>query len=296
MRRQAIRLRLTGPIALDHEEFDSVQAGGITAGIISLCLVTILLIVGLRSVWLVLATVATLLIGLIWTAAFAMLAVGHLNIISVAFAVLFVGLGVDFGIHFALRAQEACAGGNDKTAGLRDAARGVAGALALSALCAAAGFFAFLPTNYKGLAELGLIAGTGMFFALLANLTLLPALLRLLPIARPPATGRGRPRGNPIDWLVRNYSGVILAIASVLAAAGLLAAAFARFDFNPLNLKDPEQPLGRDAARARARSDEFPLYHRHSGPEPGGRQGDRIGALRQTGGRPGLVAGKSRAD
>ena len=235
------RLRLTGPIALDHEEFDIVEAGGITAGLISICLVTILLIVGLRSVWLVLATVTTLLAGLIWTAAFAMLAVGHLNIISVAFAVLFVGLGVDFGIHFALRAQEACAGDRDKSAGVLDAARGVAGALALSALCAAAGFFAFLPTNYKGLAELGLIAGTGMFFALVANLTLLPALLSLLPMARP-VRKSGRPRGNPIDWLVRNHSGPILAVASLLAAAGLLAASFAKFDFNPLNLKDPDSP------------------------------------------------------
>ena len=83
-----MRLRLTGPAALEHEDFDSVEVGGATAGIISFCAVSILLILGLRSVSLVVATILTLVAGLTWTAAFAMWSIGHLNIISVAFAVL----------------------------------------------------------------------------------------------------------------------------------------------------------------------------------------------------------------
>ena len=237
---QDLRMRLTGPAALDHEEFDSVEVGASAAGLISLCAVSILLILGLRSVSLVCATILTLLVGLTWTAAFAMLAIGHLNIISVAFAVLFVGLGVDFGIHFTLRASEAAGEDPAKAQALQRAAGGVGGALALSALCAAAGFFAFLPTDYKGLAELGLISGTGMFIALFTNLTLLPALLRLLPLTPGKAARAEDAKGNAVESLIRKRGRAIVVLAVLLALAGVAAAPFARFDFNPLNLKDPE--------------------------------------------------------
>ena len=237
---QGLRMRLTGPAALDHEEFESVEVGASAAGVISLCAVSILLILGLRSVSLVCATILTLLVGLTWTAAFAMLAIGHLNIISVAFAVLFVGLGVDFGIHFTLRASEAAGEGLAKRQALERAAGGVGGALTLSALCAAAGFFAFLPTDYKGLAELGLISGTGMFIALFTNLTLLPALLRLLPLTPSQAVPAEAAKANPVEVLIRKQGRLIVVIAVLLALAGVAAAPFARFDFNPLNLKDPD--------------------------------------------------------
>ena len=111
-------LRLTGSVALDHEELESVELGGRTAGLLSLALVTALLALCLRSVRLVIAVVATLLMGLVWTAAFATLAVGQLNLISVAFAVLFIGLGVDFGIHMALRFREELTRDGDRTAAL----------------------------------------------------------------------------------------------------------------------------------------------------------------------------------
>lgn len=228
-----LRVRLTGGVALDQEELDSVEVGGKTAGALSLVLVALLLIVGLRSGGLVLATVATLLMGLIWTAGFAALTLGELNLISVAFAVLFVGLGVDFGIHMCLRYREELAGDAEKAEAIRRAGGAVGGALALSALSAAAGFYAFLPTDYRGLAELGLIAGTGMFVALVANLTVLPALLTLLP----------RPSSQPWRRLstfpLQRVSRPILAIAAILGIAAIFAVPLARFDFNALNLKDP---------------------------------------------------------
>ena len=228
-----LRVRLTGGVVLDQEELDSVEVGGKTAGALSLVLVALLLIVGLRSGGLVLATIATLLMGLIWTAGFAALTLGELNLISVAFAVLFVGLGVDFGIHMCLRYREELAGDAEKAEAIRRAGGAVGGALALSALSAAAGFYAFLPTDYRGLAELGLIAGTGMFVALVANLTVLPALLTLLP--RPSSQPWRRLSSFPLQRVSRP----ILAIAAILGIAAIFAVPLARFDFNPLNLKDP---------------------------------------------------------
>ncbi len=230
-----LRLRLTGSVPLDQEELESVELGGRTAGWISLLLVTALLVAGLGAARLVAIVVATLLMGLIWTAAFAALAVGQLNLISVAFAVLFIGLGVDFGIHMSLRCREELAGGVDIASALRRAGRGVGGALSLSAVAAAAGFYAFLPTDYRGLAELGLISGTGMFIALAVNLSVLPALLALFP---PPAA-RGNAREPLLARAVERHRRAIVAAAVVLGLGGAATLPYVRFDFNPINLKDP---------------------------------------------------------
>ncbi|MDA0239657.1 MAG: MMPL family transporter, partial [Proteobacteria bacterium] len=174
--------------------------------------------------------------GLIWTAAFALAAVGALNLISVAFAVLFIGLSVDFGIHFALRYNEAYGQGISSTAALQSAAGSVGGAITLTAVAAAIGFFAFLPTDYRGLAELGLIAGGGMFIALFLNLTLLPAAIALLPPKRPPLAP---PRsGPPLLARTRRYPILAVSIAVVIALGGAALVPSAKFDFDPLNLKD----------------------------------------------------------
>ena len=101
-----VRVRLTGGLALSTEELSSVFEGAKSASLLSLTLVSICLLFGLRSLTLVVATVVMLICGLIWTAGFATAVVGHLNLLSVAFAVLFIGLGVDFGIHLALRFAE----------------------------------------------------------------------------------------------------------------------------------------------------------------------------------------------
>jgi predicted RND superfamily exporter protein len=166
--------------------------------LVSLGLVVALLALGLRSLRLIVAMVATLFVGLLMTAGFATLAIGQLNIISVAFAVLFIGLSVDFGIHYALRYREGLSSVHGVTSTLARAAVGVGGALCLSAVTAAIGFFSFLPTAYRGLAELGLISGVGMFIALLCNLTVLPAMLSLLPLAKQRAP-KQRAAGASVD-------------------------------------------------------------------------------------------------
>jgi len=229
-----LNLRLTGSAALEEEELASVETGMGLAAVISLVLVLVILVAGLGSVRLVSATLATLLMGLVWTAAYAILSVGSLNLISVAFAVLFIGLSVDFGIHYGLRHREELAAGGSNADALARAAEGVGGPLTLCAISAAIAFFAFLPTDYVGLAELGVIAGSGMFIALFANLTVLPALLALFP---PPA-GRA-PAGTAGTVMQRGRARWVLVTGAVLSLGALALVPKTAFDFDPLNLKDP---------------------------------------------------------
>ena len=231
---EGLRLRLTGAAVLDTEELESVGSGALLASMLSTLAVAALLVWGLRSLRLIGATLLTLAVGLVLTACFATLSIGRLNLMSVTFAVLFVGLGIDFGIHLALRFQEALAGEVGERAALRAAAAGVGGPLSLSALCAGCGFLAFVPTDYQGLAELGIIATAGMAIAWLLNLTLLPALLAMMrPHVRPVEMPRGaRHRLHRPAWVV--------AIATLAGLASLPALSAVSFDFNPLNLKDPQ--------------------------------------------------------
>ncbi len=230
------RVRLTGSLALADEELESVADGLGLAGVLSLVLVFSLLIVGLRRWSAVGACLITLICGLIWTAGFATAAIGTLNLISVAFAVLFIGLSVDFGIHFTLRYLEREGGETDVSSALSAAGKGIGNALTWTAVAAAIGFFSFLPTDYRGLAELGLIAGAGMIIALFANLTLLPA---LLVWGAPKAVGRtpNRLRRMTLRPAVHR---MFLALFTVLTLAAAAVSSKVVFDFDPLNLKDPK--------------------------------------------------------
>lgn len=237
-----VTVRLTGSVAMENEELKSVADGMGLAGLLSLALVIGLLAIGLRSPRLVAATLATLLIGLTWTAAIAILMLDAFNLISVAFAVLFIGLSVDFGIHYGLRYQEGIDRGESHETALAEASEGVGGALTLCAVGAAIAFYSFLPTDYVGLAELGVIAGTGMFVAFFANLTVLPALLTVMPMRGVGGSVR-RSMFAPLTTGLRSFltgrAGVVCGGALILGVAAAAALPKATFDSDPLNLRDP---------------------------------------------------------
>jgi hopanoid biosynthesis associated RND transporter like protein HpnN len=234
-----VRVRLTGSPALDQDELSSVRKGVGLASVLSFILVSILVLLGLRSFKLVFATLASLVLSLIWTAAFATLAIGHLNLISVAFAVLFIGLAVDFSIQFGMRYKEAIDQGASLRDALAEAASGTGIAVGLAALCAAIGFFSFVPTEYVGLRELGVIAGVGMFIGFFATMTLLPALLTVMPIEPRPRRASQLRNGKAMGGLFSRHARTICLGALVLGIASLFALPYAQFDIDPINLKDP---------------------------------------------------------
>ncbi len=236
-----VRVRLTGAIAMEHEELASVQAGTVLAGVLSMTLVMVVLLVILRSVRLVLASVLTLLAGLIATGAFAAVAVGRLNLISIAFAVLYIGLAADFAIHFCARCRELLDAGHELRESLRQSAADVGASLLICAATTAIGFYAFIPTDFAGVAQLGLISGTGMFISLAVSLTVLPALISVMPPLPRSGTAAAPLHARVLAlvgaWVLRHRTAV--RAATIVAAAGALASlSGVAFDDNPLNLRD----------------------------------------------------------
>jgi len=232
------RIRLTGEQPLADEEFASVQDGAELNGIITFVIVLGILWLALRSGRLIFAVFVTLFVGLAITAALGLMMVDALNMISVAFMVLFVGLGVDFGVQFGVKYREERNRDDRLAAALIHTAYSIGVPLTLAAVAVAESFFSFLPTAYRGVSELGKIAGVGMFVAYLTNMTLLPALIKVL---NPPGE-RESPGFKflaPVDdFLDRNRTPVLIATAVLILGASPLLLHL-RFDFNPLHLKDP---------------------------------------------------------
>jgi len=234
-----VRVRLTGTVPLGDEEFATLEEGAAVNALLTVLAVLALLWLALRSGRIVLAVALNLFVGLALTAAFGLLAIGRYNLVSVAFAVLYVGLGVDFAIQLCVRYRAERHVEDDLCVALRAAGAGVGGPLALAAASTAAGFYSFVPTAYRGASQLGLIAGTGMLVGFLVCITVLPALLRVL---RPP----GEPDAVGYAALAPFNRFLVAHRRAVLIATGMLAAGCAallpqlRFDFNPLDLRSPK--------------------------------------------------------
>ena len=235
---RGMQLRLTGSVPLNDEEFGSVASGTSTATILSILLVIVILLLALRSVRLIIPILLTLFAGLIATTAVALAAIGSLNLISIAFAVMFIGIAVDFGIQFGVRYRDQHHDEPNHAKALKRTARIVALPLAMAAASTSLGFLSFIPTEYRGVSELGFIAGVGMLIAFALSVTLLPALLTLFhPPAEPEAVGFKWMA--PADKFIHTRRKIILMLALVAALGGIAIATQVRFDFDPLDLKNP---------------------------------------------------------
>jgi len=229
------RLRLTGPVPIQDEEFATLQDHAFENALGTIVVVLIILWLALKSPKIILAVFISIAMGLAVTAALGLWMVGALNPISVAFAVLFVGIGVDFGIQFSVRYRAERYEINHLRVALANTAKHVGVPLTLAATATACGFLSFLPTDYRGVSELGQIAGVGMIIAFINSITLLPALLKVL---NPP--GEKEPLGYaalaPVDrFMERNRIPIIVGTA-VAVLGGLPLLAYLQFDFNPINL------------------------------------------------------------
>ncbi|GAC1632789.1 MAG: MMPL family transporter [Nevskia sp.] len=236
-----LRVRLTGSVAMEHEEIQTAFEGAGLALGLAMLMAAALLYLALRSVRLVLAAVLTLIYGLLMTAAFAAFAVGHLNLISVAFGVLYIGLGLDYALYLCMQYRERLGQGMAVARALSQSAADVGGYMAVCAATCSLGFFAFIPTAFTGIGELGIISGAGMFISLGLSLSLLPALIKLLKpdphqLAWTPSDGGALSR--VLAWPY-THARPIWTVAAVLIVVALWLAPRAHFDSDPLKLRDP---------------------------------------------------------
>ena len=203
-------VRLTGEQPLADEEFASVQDGAALNGMITFVVVLVILWLALRSGRMIVAV----------------------------FITLFVGLGIDFGVQFGVKYREERHRDDRLAAALVNTAHTIGVPLTLAAVAVAEAFFSFLPTAYRGVAELGQIAGVGMFVAYGTNMTLFPALLKIF---NPPgeAASPGFKQLAPVDDFLDRHRKPVLIGTLVVVIGAMPLLTHLRFDFNPLHLKDP---------------------------------------------------------
>ena len=234
----AAHVRITGQVALADEEFATVAEGAIEGLIGSVVLITLWLFLAVRSLRLIVPILLTLGLGLMLTVLFAAVAVGTLNLVSVGFGVLFVGIAVDFAIQFCVRFRDKRHETADLPTAMRETAAQAGDQILVAALATAAGFLAFVPTDFSGVAELGLIAGFGMLIAFACTITFLPAAMTL---CRPGAEARevGFAFARRLDPVVAGARRPILGAFLLLAVLAGGLSPLLHFDSDPLNTKNP---------------------------------------------------------
>jgi hopanoid biosynthesis associated RND transporter like protein HpnN len=233
------RVRLTGSVPMADEEFATVQHGALVNAIGTIITVLTILWLALKSARIIVAVFINLFVGLAITAALGLKMVGALNMISVAFAVLFVGLGVDFAIQFSVRYRAERHDIPKLRPALERAAKKIGVPLTLAAAAVAAGFLSFLPTDYRGVSELGQIAGVGMLVAYATSITLLPALITVLnPAGEPEAVGYHALA--PVDNFLQTYRVPVIVTTLAIAVLGAPLLYFLTFDFDPIHLRSTE--------------------------------------------------------
>ena len=238
--RPGLRVRVTGDRAVHSEEMSLVITEAVISGIFSLVVVTAILFYCFRSFRLLLATVLTLVVGLVWTAGLAGLTVGYLNALTSAFAVVYIGLAVDYGIHFGLGYLEQRDLGRSRDEAIHVTGETVGSSLLLCALTTAIGFYAFIPTSYTGVADMGIISGSGVLLGLLVTLTFYPALITLGLAESPSRDRRVLPKFQiSLPTFPSRYPRAVCAAAAVLTLGCCASLAWLRFDVNTLNVRDP---------------------------------------------------------
>lgn len=242
----SVKVWVTGEVGLEDDELLGMSNGTFNASIFSIVLVLFILLVAYRSILLSLATLIALALGMVFCGAFAAFSVKQLNLISVAFAVSNIGLGVEYAIHFCLRYRDNLVHHISRERALHSTLMSTSPSLILCAGTTAMGLYAFVPTDYEGVSELGLLAGTSLFICLLVTLISLPALLKIIPVSLPASKSDKATELEPLASLSEKMAKFTIHYANLITIAALLMAIVSialvfkvKTDFNPINLRDP---------------------------------------------------------
>jgi uncharacterized protein len=239
-----LNVGVTGESVLDHDQMEQSQKDATLASIVSLVVCALIFIYGYQEVGRPLKATFCLLIGLGYTLAFTMATVGHLNILTVTFLPILIGLAIDFGVHLITRYEEELRLGKGQEDAMRKAIIYTGQGVFTGALTTAAAFVAMCLTNFRGIQEMGIICGGGMLICFVQMMTMLPVLLfrerpdrrdRKKKIARPELRARIESL-----WLKRPVPVVV--VTACLTVAALAALPQLSFDYDLLNLQSKGLP------------------------------------------------------
>ena len=234
---EGIQVGLTGLPVMENDEMKSNESASLRTSVVSLLGVAGLFIAGFGGLRHPLLAVGALVMGLAWSCGFLTLAVGHLNILSMAFGVILIGLGIDFGIHYLARYLALRGEMDDSAAALQRTATTVGPGIVTGGVTTAIAFLAAMLTDFTGIAELGIIAGGGIVLCLVAAMTMLPALIqwmdRLSDASRLP-----RPVSlAPTAWIIEHAPRATLVGSLAFAAICASGVPLVWYDHNLLHLQ-----------------------------------------------------------
>lgn len=235
----SIEFGLTGKPVLQADELATSDADMTRCAAGALAIITVLFVWLFRGVTRPLLVVIAFACAFGWTYGAATVLVGRLNLLSIVFMLVLVGVGLDYGVHIVGRWIEARRGGLESTEAVDDVLRTAGVGNLFGAVTSAGVFLLALLTDFGGLRELGLIAGVGLLFCMVAMCVVLPSLLYL-------TDRNARPSDDPVRSQIDRAPsadhprGSIWIIVAGVLATGLLGLAVyeeARFQDNLLELQ-----------------------------------------------------------
>jgi len=239
-----VRVGVTGKPALASDEMTAAFRDSEIAGILSFALTLVLLLIAFVRPLKPLVMLAVLAMSMGWAIGLATLCVGHLTLFSVMFISIVTGIGIDYGIYFLFRYEEEVFLGRSVREAIETTARRSGAGMLMGALTAAGTFFVLMLTEFRGLQELGFIAGIAILLSWIAMMTVFPALVILIDRRRGDRVGRTMPRAMSLEHVrvpllehVAGHSRTVLTLAVILTALALWGASYVRFDYNLLNLQ-----------------------------------------------------------
>jgi hypothetical protein len=255
-----INAGLTGQPVLDYDQMVQSQNDATLASVVSLVLCALIFVYGYNETGRPFKATLCLVIGLAYTLAFATLTVGHLNILTIMFVPMLIGLGIDYGVHLITRYEEELRHGKTEEAALTKAMIYTGQGIFTGALTTAGAFLAMSFTNFKGIQEMGLICGGGLLICFIPMMTMLPGMLlrgRQNVIDHRTTEDETRARIENI-WLQR--PGLVLGITAGLCVAAAVAARKVHFDYNLIKLQSPGLPSVVFAHKLMQSADKSLLY------------------------------------
>ena len=234
---------VTGEALLEHDEMVSSERDSHQSAVYSLILVALLFAIAFRQVTRPLAAIICLALAVGWTIGFTTLVIGHLNLLTISFATILIGLGIDFGIHLLFRYEEEFRKTGRTDTALDQALLASGSDIVVGALSTATAFWAVGFTDFKGVSEIGIIAGSGVMLCLLSTLLVLPALVARMDRNRIYDPADSIPLGSRI--LLARFESKLLQRARWTLLFTLLFVVYAwpavssvGFDYNLLRLQD----------------------------------------------------------